>query len=166
MWNGIWEVISGTRQEVHVVSSYTDAQVGFIHKSQRKIFSHDGTRWHDNTRVEESETNMTVSSHLFKHIQTTTLTHCRLCERVTKQILWSAASSLCLRSEVGHVDSMMECLLQPDRYLITAIDPAEQAYFTATLVSVHVCVFVCVCDYSPPLHEISALPSPQCADLD
>lgn len=28
------------------------------------------------------------------------------------------------RSEVGHVDSMMECLLRPDQYLITAIDPA------------------------------------------
>lgn len=31
---------------------------------------------------------------------------------------------LFLRSEVGHVDSMMECLLRPDQYLITAIDPA------------------------------------------
>lgn len=32
---------------------------------------------------------------------------------------------LILRSEVGHVDSMMECLLRPDQYLITAIDPAR-----------------------------------------
>lgn len=34
-----------------------------------------------------------------------------------------------LRSEVGHVDSMMECLLRPDRYLITAIKPAPQPPF-------------------------------------
>lgn len=38
-----------------------------------------------------------------------------------------------LRSEVGHVDRMMECLLQADQYLITAIDPAAPAHFTAAL---------------------------------
>lgn len=46
-------------------------------------------------------------------------------------IRWFQFLSLSLRSKVGHVDSMMECLLQPDQYLITAIDPTEQAYFTA-----------------------------------
>lgn len=40
-------------------------------------------------------------------------------------------SPLSLRSYVGYVDSMMEYLLHPDQYLITAIDPVAQTDFTA-----------------------------------
>ncbi len=38
---------------------------------------------------------------------------------------------------------MMECLLQSDQYLITAIDPAVQAHYTVRRVSLCVCVCVC-----------------------
>lgn len=55
----------------------------------------------------------------------------KTCAHIHKHFMMQRSLCLYLRSEVGHVDSMMECLLQSDRYLITAIDPAEQPYFPA-----------------------------------